>query len=92
VSALARRVRNADALRQVSNVVAERLELALKLGAKVVQERAEMIDLTLQRGDRCIDVVLRNMLSGVKSTAIHTALHGLRSNVVSRVSQDVTRE
>jgi hypothetical protein len=38
VSALSRRVRNTDALRQVSNVVAERLELDLKLGAKVVKE------------------------------------------------------
>jgi hypothetical protein len=51
-----------------------------------------MINLTLQRGYRRIDIVLREELSTIQSANVHTGLHKLRSDIVSRVLWDAIQE
>lgn len=81
VSALSRRVCNADAVRQGPDIFAEGMELVLDLRAKAVEQRAEMVDLAFQRGHRGIDILLGYMLPGTQSADIYTALRERRRDV-----------
>jgi len=74
MSALTRRVSDANAVRQGPNIVAESLEFGLEVGAESVEEGTEGVDLGFQRGDCGVDVVFWSILSRVlQSTEVYAA-------------------